>query len=169
METKIIEATDSAQSNRSQFMVCRFDQEWSWRSNIVSAETPRDSVGWSRGVLLVLDLQTGEGAVFKPGGYAKDDLDRHQIRVCPMFEPFLGWLYEQPLEDLQALPATVNLGDAPVASQGYRRNGMTFEEMQEAVRLEDGRRFMFRLNQSRAQNARRPAERAEIEETDLGR
>jgi hypothetical protein len=125
-----------------------------------------DPVGWSRDVLLVLDLQTGEGAVFKPGGYVKDDLDKHRIRVCPMFEPFLEWLYKQPLQDRQALPTTVNLGDVSLANQAYRRNGMTFEEMQEAVRQEDGRRFMFRLNQIRVRNARRAAERTKTEETE---
>lgn len=82
-------------------------------------------LGWGPEHLWVLDLQTGEGAYFRPGGYAKADLDRHKIWVCPMFEPFLTWLYKQDLSDLDALPAGVELteDEAPSAMHGYRRGG----------------------------------------------
>jgi hypothetical protein len=77
--------------------------------------TPLLSVcGWGtgRGYLIVMDLQTGEGAIFRPGGYAHADLEKHQVWVCPMFEPFLEWLYKQNRHALDALPRMVELPDA---------------------------------------------------------
>lgn len=71
----------------------------------------------------VLDLQTGEGAFFRPGGYAAADLEKHRVWVCPLFEPFLEWLYRQDLTDLGQLPRLVELPDAEFAMRGYRRAG----------------------------------------------
>lgn len=100
MQTKFIEATDGGGFNWGKFAVCRFTD------------------------IVVLDLQTCEGAIFSPGGYAKNDLNgKHQIWVCPMYEPFLTWLYTQDLSDLDALPSLVDLGDVPTAMRGYRRTG----------------------------------------------
>ena len=79
--------------------------------------------GWSDQHLWVCDLQTGEGAFFRPGGLAGADLAKRQIWVCPMFEPFLTWLYQQDLTDLKALPDYVELPDAPFGRSGYRRRG----------------------------------------------
>ena len=83
--------------------------------------------GWTVDHIWVLDLQTGEGAMFRPGGYAKADLDKHRIWVCPMFEPFLAWLYQQVTELAETwwedLPRMVELPDAPFALYGYRRPG----------------------------------------------
>src|SRR6266568_9619596 len=77
--------------------------------------------GWTSDHLLVLDLQTGEGAIFRPGGSARADLnEKHQVWVCPLFEPFMEWLYKQDTPDLTALPDQVEL-DAPGAPFGYRR------------------------------------------------
>lgn len=44
------------------------------------------------------------------------------IWICPLFEPFLTWLYQQDLSDLEQLPDTVEI-DAPFSMQGYRRSG----------------------------------------------
>lgn len=135
METKFIEATDATNSNWGKFMVGRFTQdEWKRRSAVDrwgNGRTVKHSevkpllsrIGWGPDHLLVLDLQTCEGAVFCPHGYAKADLDKHKIWVCPMFEPFLTWLYERDLTSLEKLPSMVNLGDVPVAMAGYRRTG----------------------------------------------
>ena len=71
-----------------------------------------------------LRLQTGEGAMFRPGGSPAADLDKHAVWVCPLFQPFLAWLYEQDLTDLDALPAHVELPDAEFAFAGYRRPGL---------------------------------------------
>lgn len=124
MQTRIIEATDATSFNHGKFMVSRFTDEWMVRSSIDPDRPLLSSVcGWSPDHLHVLDLQTGEGAIFRPGGYAKADLDKHSIWVCPMFEPFLEWLYRQDLSDIEKLPALVNLGDVPTAMYGHRRNG----------------------------------------------
>lgn len=147
MQTKVIEVTNGF--NWGKFMLGRPDQEWQLRSGLydvarratdetlgedtydqLNATNPSTrpllaQLGWGPEHLWVLDLQTGEGAYFLPGGHAKNDLDRHRIWVCPMFEPFLSWLYQQDLSDLDALPTGVELTEdaAPSALYGHRRPG----------------------------------------------
>lgn len=124
METKFIEATNN-NLNWGKFMIGRFTpEEWAYPAAL--DPTGRSLIagrGWSQDHIMVFDLQTGEGAIFKPGGYAKADLDKHQIWVCPMFEPFLEWLYQQDLRDLAKLPPSINLPDAEFSFSGYRRPG----------------------------------------------
>lgn len=123
MITKFIEATNGP-LNWGKFMVGRFDKEWSYKS-VVDEDGP--SLLWGRGWtpehILVVDLQTGEGAMFMPRGFAPADLNKHKIWVCPLFEPFLTWLYVQDLSDLDKLPAHIDLPNAPFDMQGYRRQG----------------------------------------------
>lgn len=134
MITKFIEATDGTHFNWGKFAVCRFtEEEWARRSALSDTTAVSESgrptarkllpsLGWSTGHVLVVDLATGEGSLFWPKGLASADLnEKHQIWVCPMFEPFLGWLYAQDLSNLEALPGLVNLGDVPTSMQGYRR------------------------------------------------
>jgi hypothetical protein len=49
------------------------------------------------------------------------------IWVCPLFEPFLEWLYERYREagelDLDELPDVVELPGAEFAFHGHRRPG----------------------------------------------
>lgn len=130
MKTKFIEAVDATHFNHGKFMVARFDaEEWQRRSqvegggDVQSARPLLRRLGWDRPHIVVFDLQTCEGAGFRPGGYAKADLDKHAVWVCPMFEPFLAWLYKQNLTDLDALPSLVDLGQVPTAMHGYRRQG----------------------------------------------
>ena len=70
----------------------------------------------------MLDLQTGEGAIFRPGGNAHADLQKHRIWCCPLFEPFLEWLYKHNLENIDELPKHVDLA-AEFELFGYRRPG----------------------------------------------
>lgn len=130
MITHIIEGTN--ETNYGKFMLARFEEhEWAHRSHLADVSAVPDSLsrqsvigarGWSQHHLWVMDLQTGEGALFLPGGSAKADLDKHRIWVCPMFEPFLEWVYRQDLSDLSALPHAVTLvGES--ALYGYRRPG----------------------------------------------
>ena len=122
METVFIEATnrelrreDISGINHGKFMVGRFSQdEWSrpcWVDLEFSGR--RRSLlgrnGWVGEELLVVDLQTGEGAMFRPGGSASADLNKKAIWTCPLFEPFLAWLYTQDLTDLRALPNRIEV------------------------------------------------------------
>jgi len=79
--------------------------------------------GWTKEHLIVFDLETGEGAAFRPGGLAAADLERHRIHVCPLFEPFLEWLYKQDLSDLGRLPSRVKLVGPDLELSGRRRQG----------------------------------------------
>lgn len=123
MKTKLIEAHDATNFNWGKFLVGRFDSEWFTPSEVSGSSSLLRAIGADPRSVMVFDLQTREGAMFKPGGCPVADLNKHKIWVCPMFEPFLTWLYKQDLADLDALPAIVNLGDVPIAMAGYRREG----------------------------------------------
>jgi hypothetical protein len=128
METKIIEATNGPW-NWGKFMVTRLDPgeaEWDKRSQVSGDRWLR--AAWAPNTLLVVDLETGEGVMVNPGGSVHADLEKHQVWVCPLFEPFLGWLYKQDIQDLQALPDLVDLPDAEFQMAGYRRPGPAAEE-----------------------------------------
>jgi hypothetical protein len=124
MKTKIIEATNGPR-NWGKFLLGQMTTiEWSRRS-VVDTDTRLPllrAIGWSLDHIWVLDLQTCEGAAFKPGGLVKADLQKHRVWVCPLFEPFLEWLYQQDLTSLDKLPDHVEL-DAPFQFNGYRRPG----------------------------------------------
>lgn len=135
MQNVFIEATNGP-NNWGKFMVARFDEEWQRPSWVLAhcfpseqPESPTAQVpllatrGWSRDTIIVFDLETREGAAFRPGGFAAPDLEKHRIWVCPLFGPFLTWLYKQDLSDLSKLPAHVDLPGAPFSMQGYRRPG----------------------------------------------
>lgn len=123
MQTKIIEASNGV--NWGKFLLGRLGTEWSRRSAYDKAPMPLLArCGWTRDQhLWVLDLQTGEGAYFRLGGHAGADLQKHRIWVCPLFEPFLTWLYEQDTRALELLPDSVELPHAPAALYGHRREG----------------------------------------------
>jgi hypothetical protein len=124
MITKIVEVTNG-ELNWGKFMVGVFDASDHQHPSVVSPEQPLlRQIGHSPNgyEVWVLDLQTCEGALFRIGGLAKADLDKHKVWVCPMFEPFLEWLYRN-WQGLDALPAHVDLPDAPFAMSGYRRAG----------------------------------------------
>lgn len=135
METHIIEATNGPQ-NWGKFLIGAFTEEWQ-RLPATPGQTYPASLliqrGWTNKHRLVLDLETGEGAIFKHGGYARADLDKHRIWVCPLFEPFLAWLYTQDLTDITKLPEHVDLPDAPFQWQGYRRSGPQLRALGRAI------------------------------------
>jgi hypothetical protein len=124
MKTKFIEAHDADEFNWGKFAICRFDEEeWARRSAVLDVAQLRDR-GWSPNDILFIDLQTGEGTILNPHGYAPADLANHAIWVCPMAQPFLEWLYRQDLSNLDKLPEKINLGKVPTALRGYRRPGV---------------------------------------------
>jgi hypothetical protein len=137
MRTRIVELTNGF--NWGKFLLCRFDDiEWRRRTAIPDDTTSRvpllAACGWAPEHLGVFDLATGEGAFFLPGGNATADLAKHQIWVCPMYEPFLAWLYKHPegWTDFDALPDLVTLTDDETrgrsALYGHRRAGPTVFE-----------------------------------------
>lgn len=121
--THFIEASQTAAGfNHGKFMLGRLSEvEAAARSALPGYE---DESLWTVGgrrrlnprSTLVLDLQTGEGAAFALRGLAVADLAAREIWVCPMFEPFLVWLYQQGLGDgsgdIKALPRFVTLSGA---------------------------------------------------------
>lgn len=129
MDLHFIEATNGG--NHGKFAVGRFTRdEWAIPSALPGVE--EQSLLWERGWSpqvhrWVLDLQTGEGALFRLGGVASADLNRTRIWVCPLFEPFLTWLYQyrpaRPEAWWSELPRLVELPDAPFSFHGYRREG----------------------------------------------
>jgi hypothetical protein len=124
VQTKIVEATNGM--NWGKFLVTRFTDEWQRAPALPEAAMSGPllrQVGWTREHVGVWDLQTGEGALFRPGGHAGADLAKHAIWVCLLYEPFLAWLYAQDLHDLDALPDLVALPDAPRGLYGHRRPG----------------------------------------------
>jgi len=138
MKTQIVEVTNGP-NNWGKFLVGQFNGEEYARKSVVdegadlSARSLVSVLGWSSSHFLLLDLQTGEGAIFRKGGYAAADLDKHRVWVCPMFQPFLEWLYARA--DLVDLPAHVDLPDAPFAMYGYRRPGPNLNVVAEARRM----------------------------------
>jgi hypothetical protein len=133
VKTKIVEATNYPEGmNWGKFLLMRPDEEWSRRSKIEGDDPDLTSripllrtQGWGRDHLFVMDLATGEGAMFLARRHeiAVHQLMNHRIWVCPLFEPFLEWLFRQDLADLDALPDVVELPEAPSEFRGYRRPG----------------------------------------------
>jgi len=126
MLTKFIDVSQGGTGNWGKFAIGRWQLE-EWRRETHLPEAPGQPMlrgrGWTWNHVWVMDLQTGEAACFLPGGSAPADLNKHKIWVCPMFEPFLVWLYEQDLSDLRELPNYVELPDAEFYMAGYRREG----------------------------------------------
>ena len=144
MQVKIVEATQPGTPlNWGKFLVMKPDAEWrrsaatpgceldvsprvlavlGWTPEQIADRSLLAQIGWGTFHVMVFDLQTCEGAAFLPGGSAVADLNKHRIWVCPMYEPFLAWLYEQDLTDLSKLPDSVEV-DAEFEMSGYRRPG----------------------------------------------
>jgi hypothetical protein len=123
MRTYLFEVTNMV--NWGKFMVGIMDSEWLWRSKVSGSPMPiLAERGWDHTHIWVMDLETGEGACFRHGGYAAADLNKHKVWVCVLFEPFLTWLYLQDLERLEELSGeVVHLPEAPAAMHGYRHPG----------------------------------------------
>ena len=124
MRVKIIEATQGIESgyNWGKFMVITLDEELMTPSALVAGRVLAMR-GWSGREVIVIDLETCEGAAFNPGGLASADLNKHRVWVCILFEPFLQWLYQQDLRDITKLPSIIELPEVPPEMHGYRREG----------------------------------------------
>ncbi len=95
------------------FLVARFDeQEWRHVSEFDRAPLLRGR-GGAPDHVLVVDPQTGEGAIFGPGGVAPADLNKDRIWGCPLSSrSSLG--STRSLDDLGSLQRLVRL-QAPSA------------------------------------------------------
>lgn len=95
------------------FMVGQFDPyDWATTSEVDRGKGLLRGRGWGPEHHLVLDLQTGQGAVFavQAGGVAEADVNKARIWVCPLFRPFLRWLYDEtPGRSLDGMPRVVTL------------------------------------------------------------
>ncbi len=93
----------------------------------------------------LFDLQTGEGARFHTNNPipvdVRSQLKDHQIWVCPMFEPFMVWLWHHMtvtgLDWWEHLPRTIELPDAPFDTAGYRRAGPDAAILERFERIEE--------------------------------
>lgn len=128
MRIKIVEVTQDkgAGFNWGKMMIGEFTpEEWNTGSVIGDHRSLLAARGWGPNHRLVLDLETGEGALFSfPIGSASADLNKHRVWVCPMFEPLMEHLQAIRWSgDLDELPDVIELPDAPAAMAGYRRPG----------------------------------------------
>lgn len=105
MESKIIEATSDWAW--SKFLLLRLTRvELDYMSRVGGS---RLFSGYNSTDILVVDVDTGEGAFFSPGGHVQADLTHHAIWHGPLFKGFLSWLYKQDLTDLTSLPDHLDL------------------------------------------------------------
>ena len=115
VKTRIIEASDGRAYGK--FMIGVFDTEWKRRSLIAQESGLREisllrQEGWGPEHILVVDLsRPGNGSIFspRPNGLPASDIAKRELEVCWLFEAFLGWLYQQDLKNLDALPELVHL------------------------------------------------------------
>lgn len=123
MKTRILEATNGEQ-NWGKFLVGVFDDdEWAYRSVVDENAPLLRGRGISDNHFWLLDLQTMEGAMFRGGGYAPGDLDKHRVHVCVLYEAMLTELHARWPWQLDDLPALLDLPEVPAALYGYRRPG----------------------------------------------
>ncbi len=130
MLTKFIEVTDPTQFNWGKFVISQYEaEEWARMSQISGAPSLLRDRGFEGGDIWVMDLQTRESACINFNTDPVHQLEKHRIWVCPMFSPFLQWLWQQDLSDVTKLPSVVilpaELVKGHVAMQGYRRSGPT--------------------------------------------
>ena len=110
MITHFFEATNGF--NWGKFAVAFFDDEEWGRRSALTGRPLIATLGWGREPqhlhMWVLDLQTAEGMYVPVDGGADYQLNgQHQIRVCPLFLPFLRWLYDQDLTKLAELSGSL--------------------------------------------------------------
>lgn len=136
METRFVEAgqgiSEQTSANWGKFLVARYSGRELTEptqfpmcegQTVVDLRGPGDRHVW------VLDLVTGEGVRFDwtTVRNAAAALQRHQVWVCPMFEPLVEWLVTHIRAAGTAwwdtLPRCVLLPDAPFALSGHRRPG----------------------------------------------
>jgi hypothetical protein len=148
MITQFIEATNFYDGglNWGKFLLCKFDdRDWSYQATeadgALLSVMPGGRESWNPETsIFVVDLQTGEGSRFDLRTEPVAQLERHKIWVCPLFEPFLKWLFREIQSrppgpgrfELTTLPAVAKF-PASSALAGYRRAGPCDEAASEVT------------------------------------
>lgn len=127
MRSKIIEVCQPTPVNWGKFMIAEFDENETSYISVITKSPLLPAIGYwgeENKWLWLLDLQTGEGALFPVSskGNAKYQLDKHKIWVCLLYEPLLEWLYQNYKGDIDEIPSYIEI-DAPAGLYGYRRSG----------------------------------------------
>ncbi len=136
MDTKFVEAGHGPDGgNWGKFLVGRYtEDELAEPAQFPGCEGSRRLVnlgGPGRQDIWVLDLQTGEGARF-PIEFVRDvdvhhQLNKHRIWVCPLYEPFVAFLFgyigNHQRTWWDTLPRTVEMPTAGIVVFGRRRPG----------------------------------------------
>lgn len=139
METKIIEA-DQDNVSYGTYLLGKFDrEEWARPSIMQGMPSLLHYQGWTGDHILILDLsRPGVGAIFRCGGVPRYDLEKRRllvdkVAICPLFEPFLEWLYTQDTKDLKALPDTVELEGMFDRAERLRLRQEEWDKAQDAL------------------------------------
>jgi hypothetical protein len=132
METIYIEAT-SKRTGPGQyftFAVSQFTDLERQRRSQITKTTLLPMLMTNYQILHILDMQTGEGAIFRFRGDPEGDRLRHQIKTSPIFPDFLAWLYQQDVSTLSTLPRIVDLDRPQLAERDsrYLRKGTNMIE-----------------------------------------
>ncbi len=130
MDTRFVEVTNGF--NHGKFLIGRYSEPEMDERTQFGGEFGQYSIirsqGFSRLDHWILDLSTGEGAIFPLTGSATHDVHKRRIRVCVLYEPFVVWLYAHvaanPDTWWDELPRLVALPHAPSDFGGYRRPGL---------------------------------------------
>src|SRR5262245_60353133 len=134
MITRFVEVTNGP-NNWGKFLIGKFEErERAYGSAVDEGRPLLRAIGFGPDLdawVLVHDLQTREGGIFYLRGHAAADLNKTRVWVCPMFEPFLVWLYARyqaaasagDREWWEGLPTHVDIPEAPFAMRGHRREG----------------------------------------------
>lgn len=136
MISRFIEATNIQHGglNWGKFLLAKFEEsDWQYQAveapghALLAALPGREP--WRPEHIIVFDLQTGEGLRVNPRGEPGVDLVKHRVWVCPLFEPFLYWMFDYlaglPTAwrgDIMRLPPVAYF-KADSALAGYRRGG----------------------------------------------
>ena len=135
MDSRLIEAENGG--NWGKFMVGQWTHADLEQRSLVAVGEPllgRTEGNLRKGQIdprrarLVFDLQTKKGGLFEPdpAGDSNADLEASGLWVCPLFAPFLAWLYERGQAPVASLPSIFNLPPAQSKLQGYKRPGPDF-------------------------------------------
>lgn len=132
MRTRIVEAHGNG-FNWGKMLVGAFEpHEWEYKSQVPGVEgSVVRQQGWGPEHLFVMDLATGEGAIFRLGGLASADLRKHAVWVCVLFPAALEALYElyrqnpvDPVTFVDELPPVIETPNVIADFRGRRWPGI---------------------------------------------